>query len=41
MGAFKKFINAVAPSAQPFRTAGKGFPGTGGGLRLTDRERYK
>jgi hypothetical protein len=37
----KKLINAVAPSAQPFRAAGKGLPGRGGGPRLTDRKHYK
>jgi hypothetical protein len=37
----KKLINAVAPSAQPFRMTSKGFPGRGSGLRLTDRKHYK
>jgi hypothetical protein len=37
----KKLINAVAPSAQPFRMTGKGFPRRGGGPRLTDRKHYK
>jgi len=37
----KKLINAVAPSAQPFRMTGKGLPGRAGGPRLTDRRHYK
>jgi hypothetical protein len=37
----KKLINAVAPSAQPFRMTGKGFPGRSSGPRLTDRKHYK
>jgi hypothetical protein len=37
----KKLIDAVAPSAQPFRMTGKGFPGRGSGPRLTDRKHYK
>ena len=37
----KKLVNAVAPSAQPFRMGGKGFPGRGSGPRLTDRKHYK
>ena len=37
----KKLINAVAPSAQPFRMTGKGFPRRGSGPRLTDRKYYK
>ncbi len=37
----RKLINAVAPSAQPFRMMGKGLPGRGGGPRLTDRKHYK
>ena len=37
----KKLINAVAPSAQPFRMTGKGLPGRGSGPRLTDRRYYK
>ena len=41
MSILKKLINAVAPSAQPFRTTGEGLPGRGSGPRLTDREHYK
>ena len=37
----RRFINAVAPSAQPFRMTGKGLPARGGGPRLTDRKHYK
>jgi len=37
----KKLINAVRPSAQPFRMMGKSFPGRGSGPRLTDRKHYK
>ena len=37
----KKLINAVAPSAQPFRMTGKGFTGRDSGPRLTDRKYYK
>jgi hypothetical protein len=37
----RKLVNAVAPSAQPFRTTGKGSPGRGSGPRLTDRKHYK
>jgi hypothetical protein len=37
----RKLINAVAPSAQPFRMMGKGSPSRGGGPRLTDRKHYK
>jgi hypothetical protein len=37
----KKLVNAVAPSAQPFRMMGKGSPGRGSGPRLTDRKHYK
>ena len=36
----KKFTNAVAPGAQPFRMRGKSFPGKGDGPRLTDRKHY-
>jgi hypothetical protein len=36
-----RLINAVAPSAQPFRMTGKGSPGRGSGPRLTDRKHYK
>ena len=39
--AFRKFINAVAPGAQPFRMMGKGLSGRGSGPRLTDRKHYK
>lgn len=41
MSKIKKFIRAMAPSAQRFRAAGKGMPGRGGGPRLTDRKYYK
>jgi len=41
MHKIKKVINAMAPSAQGFRAAGKGMPGRGGGPRLTDRKHYK
>ena len=41
MHKIKKLINAMAPSAQRFRTAGKGMPGRGLGPRLTDRKHYK
>ena len=37
----RRFINAVAPSAQPFRMMGKGSLARGGGPRLTDRKHYK
>jgi hypothetical protein len=37
----RKLVNAVAPSAQPFRMTGKGSPGRGTGPRLTDRKHYK
>ena len=37
----RKLVNAVAPSAQPFRMMGKGSPGRGSGPRLTDRKHYK
>ena len=37
----KKLVNAVAPSAQPFRMTGKGSPGRGSGPLLTDRKHYK
>jgi hypothetical protein len=37
----RKLVNAVAPSAQPFRMIGKGSPGRGSGPRLTDRKHYK
>jgi hypothetical protein len=37
----KTLVNALAPSAQPFRTTGKGYPGRGSGPRLTDRKHYK
>jgi hypothetical protein len=37
----RRIINAVAPSAQPFRMMGKGLPARGGGPRLTDRKHYK
>ncbi|MDF2703733.1 MAG: hypothetical protein K0S10_2679 [Rubrobacteraceae bacterium] len=37
----RKLVNAVAPSAQPFRMMGKGSPARGGGPRLTDRKHYK
>ncbi len=37
----RKLVNAVAPSAQPFRMTGKGLPARGGGPRLTDRKHYK
>ena len=37
----RKLLNAVVPSAQPFRMMGKGLPGRGGGPRLTDRKHYK
>ena len=37
----EKLINAVAPSAQPFRMTGKGSFGRGSGPRLTDRKHYK
>jgi hypothetical protein len=37
----RKLINAVAPSAQPFRMMGKGLPARGSGPRLTDRKHYK
>jgi hypothetical protein len=37
----RKLINAIAPSAQPFRMTGKGLPGAASGLRLTDRGHYK
>ena len=37
----RKLVNAVAPSAQPFRMMGKGSPGRGTGPRLTDRKHYK
>jgi hypothetical protein len=37
----KKLVDALAPSAQPFRMGGKGFPGRGSGPRLTDRKHYK
>jgi hypothetical protein len=39
--ALERLINAVAPSAQPFRMTGKGSPGRGSGPRLTDRKHYK
>lgn len=37
----RKIVNAVAPSAQPFRMMGKGSPARGGGPRITDRKHYK
>jgi hypothetical protein len=37
----RKLVNAVAPSAQPFRMMGEGSPGRGSGPRLTDRKHYK
>jgi hypothetical protein len=37
----RKLLNAVAPSAQPFRMVGEGLPSRGGGPRLTDRKYYK
>ena len=37
----RRLINAVAPSAQPFRMMGKGSAARGGGPRLTDRKHYK
>ena len=37
----KALVNALAPSAQPFRMTGKGSPGRGSGPRLTDRKHYK
>ena len=37
----RKLLNAVVPSAQPFRMMGKGLPSRGGGPRLTDRKHYK
>ena len=37
----KKLINAVAPSAQPFRMTGRGFTGRGSEPQLTDRRYYK
>jgi hypothetical protein len=37
----RKIVNAVAPSAQPFRMMGKGSPARGGSPRLTDRKHYK
>ena len=37
----KKFMSAMAPSAQRFRGSGKGSPGRGSGPRLTDRKHYK
>ena len=40
-GTLRKLINAIVPSAQPFRTTGKGLPGTASGPRLTDRKHYK
>jgi len=41
MVVLRKLVNAVAPSAQPFRMMGKGSPGRGSGPRLTDRKHYK
>ena len=41
MVVLRKLVNAVAPSAQPFRMMGKGSPGRGTGPRLTDRKHYK
>jgi hypothetical protein len=41
MHKIKKFINAMAPSAQRFRASGKGMPGRARGPRLTDRKHYK
>jgi len=37
----RKLLNAVVPSAQPFRMMGKGLSSRGGGPRLTDRKHYK
>lgn len=37
----KKLVGVLAPSAQPYRAAGKGSPARGTGPRLTDRKRYK
>jgi len=36
-----KLVNALAPSAQPFRMMGKGSAGRATGPRLTDRKHYK
>ena len=41
MVVLQRLVNAVAPSAQPFRMTGKGSPGRGSGPRLTDRKHYK
>lgn len=38
---WRKLLNAVSPSAQPFRGAGRWSPGRGRGPRLTDRKHYK
>ena len=37
----KKLVGVLAPSAQPYRAAGKGSPGRGTGPGLTDRKHYK
>ena len=37
----RKLLSVLAPSAQPFRGAGKGLPSRGSGPRLTDRKHYK